>query len=335
MNTTGKPHNKPRSKFALLPPEDQKRVIDLCNQNTYHEALEIIARPRPEGLQLQSSYGALVRFYAAYNEQARKAHLLGQCARTVQLTRQAHPGALRGAILTMLESRVFEALRRDVPVSALTDEFAILKEFHKGFLTEEKWRTEKDSPACSDLNLHRSVTSENPEKPEFTPLDERGHPAEPEPLTPTELHVLSELDANFEEKALAKLDYSIAAHGRDAAHRTACVYGFSYSFVEERIEAYKKQLRERGITAAQAALEARAAALKSNTPDSNPTLTPAQDRKVAKRKAFHDLIDDFKKSAAVAKKIVQDAAQTPDKPDLSTIIQSQPPENPDDPLKST
>src|SRR5688572_32712826 len=85
---------KPRSKFAHLPPEDQRRIIELCDQNTYHEALEIIARPRPEGLQLEASYGALVRFYASYNRQARAAHLLGQSARTIQLSRQAHPGAL-------------------------------------------------------------------------------------------------------------------------------------------------------------------------------------------------------------------------------------------------
>src|SRR5688500_17690039 len=130
---------KPRSKFALLPPEDQKRVIELCDQHTYHEALDIIAQPRPEGLQLQSSYGALVRFYASYNQHARTAHLLGQNARTIQFTRQAHPGALRGAILTMVESRIYEALRRDVPISELSTEFAILKDF----LSEEKWRTEK------------------------------------------------------------------------------------------------------------------------------------------------------------------------------------------------
>src|SRR5688572_27639522 len=134
---------KPRSKFALLPPEDQKRIIELCDQHTYHEALEIIARPRPEGLQLQSSYGALVRFYTAYNTQARTAGLLAQSARTIQFTRQAQPGALRGAILTLLESRIYEALHREVPITKLAKEFAILKDFHKGFIAEEKSRTDQ------------------------------------------------------------------------------------------------------------------------------------------------------------------------------------------------
>ena len=287
---------KPRSKFALLPAEDQKRIIELCDQHTYHEALEIIAQPRPEGLQLESSYGALVRFYASHNKQARAAHLLGQNARTLQLTRQAHPGALRGAILTMVESRIFEALRRDVPVSELSTEFAILKDFHKGFLSEEKWRTEKDSPANNEWSTH--FTSSNAQKDDFIRMDEQGNPAEPEPLTETDLARLAELDSNSQDKALAKLDYSIAAHGRDAAHSTGCIYGFSYSFVEQRIEAYKQQLRQRGITAAQAATEARAAALKKPN-------------------------------------ALQNTSNAADNPDKSTIIHSQPPANPHDPLKST
>jgi hypothetical protein len=175
---------KSRSKFAHLPPEDQKRIIELCDQHTYHEALEIIAQPRPEGLQLESSYGALVRFYTAHTQQARAAHLLGQSARTIQLTRQAHPGALRGAILTLVESRIYDALRRNVPVTELSDEFAILKDFHKGFLSEEKWRTAKDSGADGEWSLHRIGGQHGLE--DFVPLDENGHPTEPEPLSETE-----------------------------------------------------------------------------------------------------------------------------------------------------
>jgi hypothetical protein len=284
-------NRKPRFKFALLPPEDQKRIIELCNQHTYHEALEIIAKPRPEGLQLESSYGALVRFYAAYNQQARAAHLLNQSARTVQLTRQAHPGALRGAILTMVESSIYEALRRQVPVSDLASEFAILKEFHKGFLSEEKWRLEKDSRADAEWSLHLSG-SPNPEKGDFTPIDEHGNPTEPEPLTASDIAAVSELDPNFEQTALAKLDYSIATGGREAAHLTAAVYGFGYKFVQDRIAAYKEQLRQRGITAVQGAMEARATALKKSNP--TPGLPPSQ----------------------------------PDNPHLSTSIQLQLPANP-------
>jgi hypothetical protein len=282
---------KPRSKFALLPPADQKRIIELCDQHTYHEALEIIAKPRPEGLQIESSYGALVRFYAAHNQQARAAHLLNQSARTVQLTRQAHPGALRGAILTMVESRIYEALRRQVPISELSSEFTILKDFHKGFLSEEKWRTDKDSRADAEWSRHLS-SSPNPEKGDFTPIDEHGNPTEPEPITESDMAAVSELDPNFEQTALAKLDYSIATRGRDAAHRTAAIYGFGIRFVEDRIAAYKEQLRQRGITAIQAAMETRAAALQKSNP--TPALPSSQ----------------------------------PNNSDISTFIQSQPPANP-------
>jgi hypothetical protein len=113
--------------------------------------------------------------------------------------------------------------------------------------------------------------------------------------------------------------------------------GFSYSFVEERIQAYKEQLRKRGITAAQAALEARAAALKSKIadPNSNPPLTPGQERKIAQQKRFHDAVEDYKNMAPLAQQVLQDAANKANNPDKSTIIQLQPPANPHGPLKST
>ncbi len=325
---------KPRSKFALLPAEDQKRVIELCDQHTYHEALDIIALPRPEGLQFQSSYGALVRFYSSYNQHARAAHLLGQSARTVQLSRQAHPGALRGAILTMVESRIFEALRNNVPISELSTEFALLQDFHKGFLSEEKWRTEKDSNANSDWSLHLS-SSPNPQKDDFIPVDEHGHPTEPEPLTDSDLAALSELDPDSDDQALAKLDYTIAAHGRNAAHLTAAVYGFSYSFVEQRIAAYKQQLRQRGITAAQAAIEARAAALKNPALKNPAPPTPTNNRKADRREALRTFIDDHNQLADSARQILQNPSNNANNPDKSTFIHSQPSANPHDPLKST
>jgi len=178
MNTAINSHKsrKSRSKFTHLPPEDQQRIIELCDRHTYHEALEIIAKPRPEGLQLESSYGALVRFYSSHNQLARASHLLGQSAGTIQLTRQAHSGALRGAILTLVESRIFDALRRNVPVTELSDEFAILKDFHRGFLSEEKWRTAKDSGADKEWSRHFSGC-QHAILGDFVPVDEHGNPA--------------------------------------------------------------------------------------------------------------------------------------------------------------
>jgi hypothetical protein len=183
LNTQTK-SRKSRSKFAHLPPEDQKRILELCEQHTYNEAFEIIARPRPEGLQLETSYGALVRFCTNHNQQARAAQLLGQSARAVQLSRQAHPGALRGAILTMVESRIYDALRRNIPISELSSEFAILKDFHKGFLSEEKWRTEKDSPANEEWSLH--LKGSQLALDDFVHLDEHGNPTALDPLTEAE-----------------------------------------------------------------------------------------------------------------------------------------------------
>src|SRR5262245_57704252 len=102
---------KNKSIFKALPQEDQQRILYLCAQHTYDEVLEIISRPRPEGLQLKTSYSALCRFNCSQNAEARKAVVINQAAASLQYVRQRASGSLPTAILGLLETRLFEALR--------------------------------------------------------------------------------------------------------------------------------------------------------------------------------------------------------------------------------
>src|SRR5262245_3370322 len=147
---------KPKSIFKTLPPEDQQHILSLCATHTYDEVLEIIARPRPEGLQLKTSYSALCRFNCSSNADARKAAIVDQTAASLQYVRQAGSGSVRTGIVSLLETRVFEALRDGKPVSELKDEFSVLKDFHKGFLAEEKWRRDPDIDPKEEYRIHLS-----------------------------------------------------------------------------------------------------------------------------------------------------------------------------------
>src|SRR5947209_1258634 len=97
---------KNKSVFKSLPPEDQKQILDLCANHTYDEVLEILARPRPEGLQLKTSYSALCRFNCSHNADVRQATVLDQAAASLQYLRQRGSGSFRTGILTILESRI-------------------------------------------------------------------------------------------------------------------------------------------------------------------------------------------------------------------------------------
>ena len=49
-----------RSKFSSLSPEDQQKTFS--RKHTYEQMVEIIGKPRPEGLALKTSVTALCRF---------------------------------------------------------------------------------------------------------------------------------------------------------------------------------------------------------------------------------------------------------------------------------
>jgi hypothetical protein len=265
---------KTKSLFKALPPEEQQKIIDLCNRHTYHEVLAILAKPRPEGLQIETSYSALCRFYCAYNEAARKAKILNQAASSLQFVRQDGQGSFRSAVLATLEVRIFEALQKGVPISELKDDFAVLKDFHKGFMVEEKWRHEPKVEAEKEARLHH-VCNGNHSHYDFLPLDESGRPTEPAPLSPGDIAVINQLeveDDEITETDIAKLDLTIAAYGEESGSRHAIILGLPQRLVKERVQAHRESLRARGITAVQAAIEARRKEI--GLPASDPSAYP-------------------------------------------------------------
>ena len=249
---------KTKNRFKLLPPEDQQKIIDLCDRHPYTDVLDIIAKPRSEGgLQLQASYSALCRFYLSANREARKTTVLRQTAASLQYQRHHSPGAFRTALVALLERRLFEALTTGEPVSELKDELAALKDLHRGFLAEEKWKHEPKKEKSTELSLvHLSGESHF----DFLPLDEEGRPTEPPPLSPEDIASISELDEPEETpeitpEDIARLDEAIALGGEEGARHLSRDYSYPKNLIRERIRLHREKIRARGITAYQAALE--------------------------------------------------------------------------------
>ena len=241
---------KPKSVFKALPAEDQQRILDLCAGHTYDEVLEIIQRPPPEGLQLKTSYSALCRFNCSHNADARKAAILDQAAAALQFIRQRSAGSLRTAILSLLETRVFEALRANTPIKELKDELAALKEIQKGFLAEEKWRHQPGIEADKEYSAHLA-RSRRDNSPDFVPCDEHGA------TDPAAAPLASEPGRAGEitPELIASIDQRIAEFGPHLVRKNAATYGYPRVLVDERIGVYYHNLPARGASPLTAALQ--------------------------------------------------------------------------------
>jgi hypothetical protein len=266
-------HVKSKSVFTALPPEDQQRIIALCNEHTYDQVVEIVARPRPEGLQLKTSSSALCRFYCSYNSAARKAALLDQTASSLQYIRLAGSGALPTAILSLMETTLFESLRSGTPLAKLKREFAILRDYQKGFLAEERYRHTPGLNQSWALSRHESRCAQNSHY-DFIPLDSAGHPLEIEPLSEEQLNKLNYNATTVSPDAIAQLDYELAAFGRLTAQNLSMDRRIPSSLFEERRAIYEQNLRASGLTPLEFSIQARQsrlAAEKSATlPQENP-----------------------------------------------------------------
>lgn len=253
---------KNKSVFKSLPPEDQTHILNLCANHTYDEVLEILARPRPEGLQLKTSYSALCRFNCAHNAEVRKATVLNQAAASLQYVRQRGSGSFRTAILAMIESRIFEALRAGQSIVDLKDDLAALKDVQKGFLAEEKWRHDPDIDPKAELTLHQTGQSIDAHY-DFVPCDEHGEPTDIPPLSQDEINRLNETDEVTPED-IARLDERIYIEGRGSAQKWARHVGYPSQIVQQRLKAYDEDLHRRGLTPLAASVEVRRARLRIN-----------------------------------------------------------------------
>src|SRR5690349_12372537 len=141
---------KVKSKFKALSPQDQDHIFELCQNNTFEKVVEILEKPRPEGLALKTSYSALRRFYLQYNPHVQAAKILDQYAHGLRIQHQASEGSLSSAILLHIESRVLEALKNGKPIADLHSEIKTMLNVQKAFITMEKWRADAGSSAAHD-----------------------------------------------------------------------------------------------------------------------------------------------------------------------------------------
>jgi hypothetical protein len=128
------------NKFARLSPEEQKFVIDLCDQHGYDKAQELLAEDRPVGLNFNTSRASLCRYYSRYHPDAAQYIRSAEHANALQVRHQAADGALTEGTLALVQSRIFESLQKGRPLADMAAEFRIFNQVHRAFLTEDAWR---------------------------------------------------------------------------------------------------------------------------------------------------------------------------------------------------
>jgi hypothetical protein len=127
---------KPKSVFHTLSPEDRDRVVSLCGQHTYHEVLEMIAKPRSEGgLDVQSSESALCRFYVRSHPLARKIQVDAQLVEALDESFFEKGDTYLRAIIFLLQERVFTALSTGTSIDQVTPALrhltSLRRDYHK------------------------------------------------------------------------------------------------------------------------------------------------------------------------------------------------------------
>ena len=125
------------NKFDQLSPEDQHHIIDLCNRNTYPKAVELLAKPRPEGLALNTSVSALCRFFTTWNPINQQAKLMEQLGKSLRVCRQATPVASLTGVLAILENNLLKQLSDGKPAEDLEKQINLMTRVHRAFITEE------------------------------------------------------------------------------------------------------------------------------------------------------------------------------------------------------
>ena len=134
---------KRTNQFAKLSPEDRQFVHELCEQYTYAEAVEILERPRPEGLSLETNISSLCRFNTRYHPEARQTGVTAQFCRAVSTRHQAEGFANTQAILALTQNRLIDALRSGKALANLTSEYRLFFQSHKAWLAENQWRSNR------------------------------------------------------------------------------------------------------------------------------------------------------------------------------------------------
>ena len=131
---------KSRNQFDLLSPEDQLFIHQLCDQYTYAKACEILEKPRPEGLSIETTVSSLCRWHTRSHPDAVQTGVTGQYCRAISTRHQAEGYANTQAILALAQNRLIDALRSGRALADLTKESRFYFQAHKAWLEENKWR---------------------------------------------------------------------------------------------------------------------------------------------------------------------------------------------------
>ena len=126
------------NKFDALSTEEQKQVIALCETHTYSEAVQILAQPKPDGLDFRTSPAALCRFYTAHSPLTIEAQLAHQLTKTLATYRNSNPGAALLTILAAVENHILVELSRGKSISDLDPLLKHLIRLHRLHLASEK-----------------------------------------------------------------------------------------------------------------------------------------------------------------------------------------------------
>jgi hypothetical protein len=148
------------NKFDSLSHEDKQFIITLCEKHTYTEAVKILAQPKPEGLDFQTSPAALCRFYTAHSQLEINAELADQLTETLH---RATPGAALRTILAAVENHILVELSRGKSITDLDPHFKHLTRLHRLHLANENLKLKQASLAPHPPK---------PRQPDFTRIEQ-------------------------------------------------------------------------------------------------------------------------------------------------------------------
>lgn len=155
------------NQFTKLSKEDQTLILNLCDKLPYKEVVDTLAKPRAEGgLDLTTCPSSLSKFYTRNHREMIALEAVGQFAAALQINHQAHGEANFQAILSLVQTRLLEALRAGKPIDDLQKYFRTLERVQKCFLTDEKFRHQNERTQEAYLT-HIKHTCGQEEEPDF------------------------------------------------------------------------------------------------------------------------------------------------------------------------
>jgi hypothetical protein len=169
---------KQTNQFAALPEEDRKHILNLCANNSYTRAAEILRKPRAEGgLNIITSRTALCRYFTNSQPDPELA-VLAQFAAAANIRHEHHSNAFLGAIRAAIEARVFENLKSGKSLADMDRDFKYLRTIENLYLADAKWRSQNPKAARAAYKNHIQQCADAPED-DFIPADEATGGADP------------------------------------------------------------------------------------------------------------------------------------------------------------